>query len=108
MIRMTSELETNLVAVERIAEYCDVPTEVIFMCLYLLVFLIEQSICARGHRRSDFQMRVLSLLCRICSGFQLSDCLVLAPLSQPISGIKEPATKTSRAFSRVKPFAFLP
>ncbi|XP_067039421.1 multidrug resistance-associated protein 1-like isoform X2 [Acropora muricata] len=27
MIRMTSELETNLVAVERIAEYCDVPTE---------------------------------------------------------------------------------
>ncbi|XP_068685996.1 multidrug resistance-associated protein 1-like [Montipora foliosa] len=27
MIRMTSELETNLVAVERIAEYCDIPTE---------------------------------------------------------------------------------
>lgn len=58
MIRMTSELETNLVAVERIAEYCDVPTEVIFMCLYLLVFLIEQSVCVRGHPLSDFQMRV--------------------------------------------------
>ena len=55
---MTSELETNLVAVERIAEYCDVPTEVIFMCLYLLVFLIEQSVCVGGHPLSDFQMRV--------------------------------------------------
>ena len=52
---MTSELETNLVAVERITEYCDVPTEVIFMCLYLLVFLIEQSVCVRGHPLSDFQ-----------------------------------------------------
>ena len=55
---MTSELETNLVAVERIAEYCDVPTEVIFMCLYLLVFLIEQSVCVRGQPLTDFQMRV--------------------------------------------------
>lgn len=27
---MTSELETNLVAVERIDEYCVAPTEVIF------------------------------------------------------------------------------
>lgn len=31
MIRMTSELETNLVAVERIEEYCETPTEVNFI-----------------------------------------------------------------------------
>ena len=28
---MTSELETNLVAVERIKEYCETPTEVTFI-----------------------------------------------------------------------------
>ena len=35
MVRMTSDLETNVVSVERVKEYSETPTEV--MCLQLLV-----------------------------------------------------------------------
>ena len=29
IVRLTSELETNMVAVERTKEYCEIPTEVV-------------------------------------------------------------------------------
>ena len=36
LIRMTSELETNIVAVERIKEYSETPTEVMLSLCHLL------------------------------------------------------------------------
>ena len=34
MVRMTTELETNIVAVERVKEYTETPTEVLYLSLH--------------------------------------------------------------------------
>lgn len=41
MVRMTSDLETNIVAVERVKEYSESETEVSFQSLNLEVLLLE-------------------------------------------------------------------
>lgn len=40
-VRTSSDLETNIVAVERIKEYSDIPTEVYFVLTYVLKFHIR-------------------------------------------------------------------
>lgn len=43
LVRMNSELETNIVAVERVSEYCEIENEVSFMriCLTFKIFLVK-------------------------------------------------------------------
>ena len=41
IVRMTSELETNIVAIERTKEYCELPNEVCFNNLLLMIYTIS-------------------------------------------------------------------
>ena len=41
IVRMTSELETNIVAVERTKEYCELPNEVCYSNPLLIIYTIS-------------------------------------------------------------------